>query len=122
MRDILHMRPAELSLEELRECHRMLWDFLATHVNTGKVDFFKAHDIAEPEHRPDNYCYACEAAEKIKAYGSGISCYYCPCIWPEVDSRLTGAPCERSYYGIWGACLADHQEAAIKVRDAWPEY
>jgi hypothetical protein len=115
MNELFQKPVEELTADELREAHRILWGFLAANPLKSKVDFFDGFGI---EHVPLNECYACVRAGIDSQVGD---CDICPCIWQDGDEPVDWCLCGE--YGKWlGARDLEHRrEAALQVRDAWPE-
>jgi hypothetical protein len=128
MNEIFQKPVKDLTEGELREAHRIFWDWLAEHPEATKYGFFNESGI---EHVPAGHCYACiqsirnwrekhQDAPRIPI--STFKCDYCPCVWYNIDGQKAKS-CFSGVYRIW-LLITDFEkrsELARKIRDAWPE-
>jgi hypothetical protein len=117
--NLLEKSPRDMTPEELRECYKRMWGWLAEHPESGKIGFFKEHSINDI---PINECYACVHAIKLFNQDTGISifCDHCPCDW-DTDASDGLIKCLRGRYGVWARAVdwEVRRDAAKNIRDAW---
>jgi hypothetical protein len=116
----------DLTIDELREGHRALWDFLAKNPRKEKEHFF---ENAGFDDIPLDFCYACALAKRtlMERRRKGMIrtrrsyCDYCPCVWHDRQGNAVDF-CLYGEFGDWDGCSneSERSELAIKIRDAWP--
>jgi hypothetical protein len=121
--NVLKIPLKEMTPEDMRLAHWLMWNFLVKDKLCEKYNFFAVYGIKMGD-VPHNTCYACEATLR-----QDKSCSACPCSWPKcygISSALVyRTPCVQSYYGLWvttnwirGRSLLCAGYAR-RVRDAW---
>jgi hypothetical protein len=125
--NLLQKPVKDMTLEEVRQAHRLLWGFLAENPEKGKRDFYAQilQKNGETDRVPFNWCYACEGANRRGKtdYVHLDVCDFCPCEWgvPVFQDKLE-FHCNNGYYLLWRNTSGDIRAAfAAKIRDAWPE-
>jgi hypothetical protein len=137
---LLEKSPFEMTPEELRECHVLMWEWLAETAMRSKRAYFFENGLSLHEKELEYLCYACvlaarEAKEKhgeTDPFWKTHRCLYCPCKWSEKElphAEQMYFPCEcaqDSSYQAWMAAIcAYHYDVsrvakyALLVRDAW---
>jgi hypothetical protein len=123
--------PQDMETEELKECHRRMWQHLADYPWKVKSDWFVDFDLNVHEEGLLSYyfCYACLSATRTLTgvdKRQGLQrCVYCPCTWVDrncpctwVDRKLSKSeqghfPCEfleGSSYRAW---------RQLRIRGIW---
>lgn len=92
-----------LTLEEAKENHRKMWDYISNQNNNdgiGNRNELKASFISNNDGNSFvvNHCYLCQyAAEQAKTKGYNEMCKYCPALWGS-ENFLKNGYCECSYF------------------------
>jgi hypothetical protein len=140
--DLFEKSLREMTPEELRECHRRMWDWLAKnpgHSDRQKNAYFLENKLVHHARDLAFLCYACLLAVRLaeemisedlrpqEDYWENTRCLYCPCRWVSVDisrEEQNYCPCEKlqgSVYRVWLYAEKPETRAqfAAFVRDAW---
>jgi hypothetical protein len=140
--NLLEKSPLEMTPEELRECHVLMWDWLAETAMRSKGAYFLENGLSLHEKELECLCYACvlavrEAKEKhgeTDFFWQTHKCMYCPCEWSEKElsqAEQKYHPCEcmmDSPYLAWMAAthlfvpnydVSRVKKFALLIRDAW---